>query len=318
MFVVADRGLSRHCSSHIQRDSPKNVRPWLACGSTTWPHIILHVWAARLAGTALRVGNEHPNASSCSLSTIQSIVSDRVSRLSDGEVQVWGVSTDSVTASLEGLRGLLSPAECTREKRFQFEEDRVRFVVARGTLRLILASHMGVEPDGLRISTGAHGKPTLADGLRDSPVIHFNTAHSHGLVLHAIARDRQVGVDIEFVRAIPDADQISDGFFSPSEKAMLRGLERPSRLAAFYTCWTRKEAYLKANGSGLTAPLIEVDILGQVQPQAGVGPVYRIQRGDGDWYLHDLKPAPGYVGAVAYEGSVGRVTHHYLWTVRGT
>ena len=247
---------------------------------------------------------------------LQAIVFEREARLSDDEVQVWGVSTDLMTGFLEELRGTLSPSERAREKRYRCEADRVRFVVSRGGLRVLVASYLGIDPARLRLSSSADGKPTIGCRPGNGPAIHFNAAHSHELVLYALARDRQVGVDIEFVRLIPDVEQISERIFSPAEQGMIRRASPPCRLEAFFRCWTRKEAYLKARGSGLVGSLHEVQVIGEGESNARGGPVHGVQDA-GDWYVHDLEPAPRYFGAIAHEGAVGRVTQHYLWTKDG-
>lgn len=226
----------------------------------------------------------------------------RTLTLAPDAVHVWRADLDR-PGELPGLLAALSADERERAGRFRADRDRDRFVAARGLLRAILGRYLGREPGSLRFRYGAHGKPALvADGTGEPP--RFNVAHAGGLALYAVAAGREVGVDLERVRADVDVDAIA-AWFSPRERASLAALCPARRREAFFAYWTHKEAYLKAVGGGLSLPLdaCEVDF------DAPDAPVLR--GGDATtsmpWTLRTLEPAPGYAAAVAVEGDGWRL-----------
>ncbi len=222
-------------------------------------------------------------------------------RLNDDEVHVWYATLDQEAPHVEAFRQTLSPGELARADRFRFEEDRHRFIVARGLLRLILSRYLDVEPAQLRFCYGRYGKPALANGLGEG-TLSFNLAHAEGLAVCAVARSRQIGVDVERMRTDFAYQEVVERFFSWREQGVLRALPQRARCVAFFAGWTRKEAYLKARGEGLSLPLREVEVtLAPGEPPALLsvgGDVQEARR----WVLHELKPRPGYAAAVAVEG----------------
>lgn len=218
------------------------------------------------------------------------------------DVHVWCASLDELKTCLQPLARTLSDDERERARRFCFTRDRERFVAARGVLRTILGRYLGMAPEQLQLSYGPHGKPHLASGP-DAGNLQFNLSHSQGLVLCAFARNRRVGVDVEFVRAMPDATQIAARFFSSNEHQVLLALPADQRQEAFFNCWTRKEAFIKAIGDGLVLPLDQFDVslapgkpAELLQVRGGVGETSR-------WFMAALQPAHGYVAGLALEGS---------------
>ena len=212
------------------------------------------------------------------------------------EVHVWRATLDLDPAGLDCLEKTLAPNERARAAGFRFSRDREQFVSGRGILRDILARYLGREPEELRFGCGPCGKPFL---LRNSagPELHFNLAHSYGLALYAIARNRKVGVDLERIHAGLADQQVAERFFSRRESSALRTLEESLRVEAFFNCWTRKEAYVKARGEGLLVRLDSFDVtLTPGRPAELLG-------GDGGWSVHALTPLPGYAAAVVVEGS---------------
>jgi len=172
-----------------------------------------------------------------------------------GTVEVWRGSLDQEPDVRARLEAVLDRDELDRAARFRFDRDRHRYVVGRGLLRLLLARYLGREPEELRFRYGPERKPALAgDELR------FNLAHAEGTVLYAFSRAFEVGVDVELLR--PDAadGRVAERFFSPREVAALRALPESEQPQAFLACWTRKEAFLKARGDGLTLPLDSFDV----------------------------------------------------------
>jgi len=156
------------------------------------------------------------------------------------DIHVWSVSLDQLASRVQTLSQTLSPDERMRAERFHFEEDRNHFIISRGILRTILGRYLSVEPDKLQFCYGKHGKPALAD-ISGKGRICFNSSRSEGLALYAFTRDREIGIDIEHIRDIPEMEHIVEGFFSEREKVVFRSLPESKRKEAFFHCWTRKE-----------------------------------------------------------------------------
>jgi 4'-phosphopantetheinyl transferase len=215
-------------------------------------------------------------------------------------VWVWPVRLQAPDAIVTHYAGLLSPDESERAGRFAFEYLRRSFTLARGALRILLGRALRQSPGSIRLSYGEKGKP----GLAAPGPLRFNAAHSVGLGLFAITQDREIGVDIERVRPVPDLMAIAERFFSEEERNDLTTLAEDQREAAFFRCWTRKEAYIKAIGDGLSAPLEAFAV--SLRP----GEPARMIHLGGDttaaaaWTLHDLAIEPGYAAALAYPGSL--------------
>lgn len=178
--------------------------------------------------------------------------------MSPGGVRVVSASLDVDEPRLRELRAWLSAAERARAERFVFELHRRRFVAARGMLREALAAELGVEPAAVGFEHGPRGKPRLVRGL--DPELGFNVSHAQDRALFAIARGLELGVDIEALREDVDHAAIARRFFSPRERDALLALPDTARAAAFFTIWTRKEAYVKLLGGGLAIPLDSFDV----------------------------------------------------------
>lgn len=221
--------------------------------------------------------------------------------LGHDEVHVWRATLDQTPSQIQTLLHYLSEDEWARAERFYFEKDRAHFIVARGVLRAVLGSYLNRAPESLSFCYGSHGKPALA-GKTDGDAIRFNVSHSHGVALYAIARGRDVGIDLERIRLDLAVAEIAERFFSRWETATLRTLPTEAQHQAFFRCWTRKEAYIKARGEGLSLPLDEFDVsLAPREPAA----VLRTRRDPSDasrWSLQELTPAAGFVAALAVEG----------------
>jgi 4'-phosphopantetheinyl transferase len=221
--------------------------------------------------------------------------------LSGDDVHVWRASLDLPAARVQCLQHTLTANELNRAERFYFQKDRERFIVARGLLRGILGRYLDMAPDQLRFCYSPHGKPALVGGS-GGDVLRFNLSHSHGLALYAITCNRQVGVDLEYIRPIPEAERIAERFFSAQENAVFRALPQNKRLEAFLNCWTRKEAYIKARGEGLSLPLDQFYVsLASGEPTTLLNIIGDPQEAT-RWALRKLKPGPGYVAALAVEG----------------
>jgi 4'-phosphopantetheinyl transferase len=234
--------------------------------------------------------------------------------LSSAEVHVWRAALDPAASCVEQLQRLLSADELQRAARFHFSRDRRRFIVARGALRDILSRYLGVPPAELEFRYSAYGKPALADIAAEEGV-RFNISHAHEMALFAVTCGREVGVDIEYLHRTIACEEIAEHFFSARERASLRALPAEIKPQAFFNCWTRKEAYIKAHGEGLSLPLDQFDVsLAPGEPVALLA-----TRGDPRealrWSLQALTPGPGYVAALAVEGQGWHLT---CWQWRKT
>ena len=223
------------------------------------------------------------------------------------EVHVWRATLDQTPSQSQSFLLNLAADERARAVRFYFERDRERFIVARGVLRVILGGYLNRAPERLSFSYSSHGKPALAEES-DRDAIRFSVSHSHGVALYAFTRGRDVGIDLERIRADLAVVEIAERFFSQQEVAMLRAFRTEEQRQAFFRCWTCKEAYIKARGEGLSLPLDQFDVsLAPGEPAAVLG-TQRDPSEAARWSLLELDPAPGYVAALAVEGHGWRLT----------
>ena len=214
--------------------------------------------------------------------------------LAEGEVHVWRVPLDVDRDQLARLEVGLADDEHARAFRFVFAIDRDRFVSSQGFLRVILGRYLDQPPSAIQFRREREGKPRLRDPRAH---LRFNLSHSHGLAVYAFAQSRELGVDIEAIRSDVARDEIAARFFSAKELAELRSLPPNEQDAGFFFCWTRKEAYVKARGSGLGIPLDSFDV--SLTP--GI-PEHLVSVDSGRWMLRAFQPADGYAGAVVAEG----------------
>jgi len=230
--------------------------------------------------------------------------------ISDREVHVWKV--DLCGSASEVTHSCLSADEQERAARFHFRKDRECYRIAHGSLRLILGRYLDLAPAELHFGQTEFGKPFLTNS--EASGLLFNMSHSGDFALIAVTHEREVGVDVEFMRDGFATDEVAENFFSVAEIYTLTGLEPHLRVRAFFNCWTRKEAYVKARGEGLSMPLDQFDV--SLAP--GVPATMLNNRLDemetSRWTFHDLAVAPEYAGALAIESfsSPARVSCYSL------
>jgi 4'-phosphopantetheinyl transferase len=214
------------------------------------------------------------------------------------DVDVWLCTLTAVDVS--SVAPLLSPDEHERAERFRFERDRVRFVAARGVLRLLLGRRLLRDPRSLRFALGDHGKPRL-----EQDDVRFNVSHSGDFAAYAVSDAADCGIDVEQIRATPDLDAIAQRFFSASEAAALAALPAAERVEAFFRCWTRKEAIVKATGIGLSLSLQSFDV------PIGADALPRVVDANAaPWSLHAVPVPAGHAGALAVGGEQPRIAFH--------
>jgi 4'-phosphopantetheinyl transferase len=226
-----------------------------------------------------------------------------------GEAHVWGIPLRTPPVAPEHLKTWLSARERERASRFRFEEDRCRSIVGRGMLRMVLGGCTGEPPDGITLIDDDYGRPCMAHTVGAG--IEFSVAHSGDWIMVGVTVGCRIGVDVERIRLVADMDCVMGRFFAAGEAAAIAGLTGDARITAFFDCWTRKEAYVKAVGRGLQLGLDSFE----VECRPGHPPALLSVRGSGEhaaaWRLWSGAPAPGYRGAIATTATVVRP---WLWT----
>jgi 4'-phosphopantetheinyl transferase len=195
---------------------------------------------------------------------------------------------------------LLSPEERQRAARFRIGSPRSNFILTRSTLRSLAGYYLGTSPQDLSFRYSEYGKPVL-DGPSD---LRFNVSHTDGLALIAFVRTREIGVDVEKIKAATDAKTLAERFFSIRERGALENLSGEELHAAFFRCWTRKEAYVKARGEGLSLPLDQFDVSVAEDELKALLATRPDSSEAGKWMLRDLPTSPGYAAALAVAETV--------------
>jgi 4'-phosphopantetheinyl transferase len=221
--------------------------------------------------------------------------------LASDEVHVWQMSLEQPSHVVERFRGTLEADEIDRASRFHFEKHRRHFIVGRGFMRDVIARYLQAQPRQLSFSYGTYGKPALAT----DHTLRFNLSHSGEIALLGVTLDRELGVDVEQVRENFATEEIARRFFSRAEVDDFNALARNEQVAAFFRCWTRKEAYIKAVGKGLSQSLDAFDVT--LAPGAAAA----LLRAEGDdvtrWLMAELDVGPGYAAAIAVEAPVSTI-----------
>ena len=221
--------------------------------------------------------------------------------LIEGEVHVWRAWLDLPQSDIQALEQTLSDDERVRAQRFRFVKDRTHFIAARGLLRAILGRYLLREPQTLSFSYNAYGKPALAE-MPES--LSFNVTHAQGMALYAVTRNHAIGVDLEYIQRQIEWEEVAERFFSPYEVSMLRAVPPHTRHIAFFNCWTRKEAYIKARGMGLSLALDQFDVSLIPGEPAALLNIREEGQDISNWSLYDLYPGNDYIAALAVEGHI--------------
>jgi 4'-phosphopantetheinyl transferase len=220
--------------------------------------------------------------------------------LSAEQVDVWRISTSLHDHGLAEFYSVLAPEQRTRAERMRVSEKRKQYVVAHGLTRMLIGQRVGADPRALEFHRGPKGKPYLGGDFAGAG-IQFNMTHTSHMALVALALNREIGIDIERLRENLQWEKLAQRYFSPLEYSGYSTLPEADRLRGFFTCWTRKEAVLKAIGTGLGGGLASFDV--SVDPDAS--PALLDNRWDGrfhgNWTLHQIQPGPGYVATLAAE-----------------
>lgn len=221
-----------------------------------------------------------------------------------GAVHIWHADLESQPTA-QSLEPLLSPDELERARRFRFAEHRRRFIIARGCLRQLLGAYLQSDAHELVFSYSAEGKPSL--DVRHRTDLHFNVSHSGEIAAYGFTFGRNIGIDVELIRYDVDVDEIPKRFFSCAEQKWMSSLQGEAKYRGFFHCWTRKEAYVKAVGTGLSLPLRDFDVslmpgqpakLLATRPDASVAD---------RWQMASLDFGSEYAAAVIVEGDINKL-----------
>ena len=236
--------------------------------------------------------------------------------LGPDEIHVWKASVAELASREAAFSALLDPREQARGARFRQQADRLRYAISHGLLRTLAGHYLGRVPTEVCFGEGTHGKPHVSG--RDHGHLAFSLSHSGDAVLIALARRGNVGVDVESWNERLDEramHRITESVFSTREGAALKQMAAEQRRAAFYAVWSRKEAYIKATGLGLSQGLAHFD----VSPEPGEARLLADRNHDAaGWVLHDLDPGPGYSAALAVNDvSLAPIAMHATSTIIG-
>lgn len=234
-------------------------------------------------------------------------VPPEVVSLETDQVHVWRVHLNLSKQALPRNVQVLSLDEVKKAEKFYLEADRIRYSTTRVVVREILSSYLGVRPEEIIFAYNQYGKPYLVSAGPERN-LNFNISHAGDMSLLAVTLDRRIGVDIELVRDEASIETIAKRFFLPSEVSQLLSLPESLRQEAFFTCWTRKEAFIKAQGQGLSIPLdqFEVTFIPNEIPRLIIADSFL--RESQVWSIIHLEPGPDYVGALVVEGDGLKVT----------
>lgn len=228
-------------------------------------------------------------------------VPPRALSLSENEVHVWRASFHQLYALFESFEEVISVDEQAKARRYRFEDNRKEYITARGFLRFLLGAYAGQNPQDLKFLYNPFGKPSLYNTTNQVQV-KFNLSHAHGFVVYAFSINRELGIDIERIRPEAAHDGVAERFFSPAEVEVLRSLPHYAQPQAFFNCWTRKEAYIKARGEGLTIPLNQFDV-SMIPGEPAELLESRVSPGETEkWTLRALPMGTQYAAALAVEG----------------
>ena len=227
--------------------------------------------------------------------------------LCEDEVHVWRACLDHPGVDRKFLWQVLADNEQARANRFYFPIDRERFVVARGLLRIILSKYLGLGPEQLRFNYNEQGKPFLAKEHAQARSLSFNLSHSHGVALYAITCKREIGVDLEYIKPGFAEAEIIGQIFSPRELLQFKALPAGIRQQAFFNCWTRKEAFVKATGIGLSLAPNQFEVIFIPDELAALLYVPDGKVEISRWDLRSLKVGTDYAAALAVEGHDWRI-----------
>jgi len=215
-----------------------------------------------------------------------------------GELHIWRISLEINSSYLAGYQSSLAKDELYRASKFRYANDRLHFIAARGILRGLLANYLCIDPKDITFRYGPHGKPDLVNDRS----LKFNLTHAAGMALVALTKKHNIGVDLERIKVNVEFEEIAKQFFATGEVKNLLALPIDQRPQGFFNCWTRKEAFIKAKGNGLSFPLDQFEVALKPNEPAELLATKWDAKEASKWSLFELDPGEGFVGAVAIDG----------------
>jgi 4'-phosphopantetheinyl transferase len=246
------------------------------------------------------------NVSALAAGRIQRPGASRPRMSRSGQVDLWTVRLDEPSVGFDAK--VLSADEIARASRFHFEKDRIHFTRCRSALRRLLAGYLAIPATEIRFEYLSSGKPQLTE--ENPSALQFNVSHSANMALIAVGNEHRLGVDIEKIRNDVDTTSLAERFFSLRERAGLQSLPDRLRVPAFYACWTRKEAFLKATGHGLSFPLADFSVSTHPDLEPQIEEINGNREAGKQWFLADLSVAEGFRAAMAIESSSFHLETH--------
>ena len=228
--------------------------------------------------------------------------------IKSNEAHIWRTDLQRSSARLSHFNNILSSDEQQRAQRFHSRKDRERFSITRGILRIILSGYIDVSPEQIELSYNRFGKPELSEGMMNNG-LQFNLSHSGGIALFAFCLDHRIGIDIETIRSGNTHLKVPERYFSPREVTALRSLPEDQQREAFYACWTRKEAYVKARGLGIPSSLKDFTVSLESGKPARLLESKSEPSDLNRWTLKDIDVGTGYKAAAAIECSDIRIAY---------
>ena len=219
--------------------------------------------------------------------------------LQTNEIHCYFANFNKISKKVENYKAMLSKEEIERADKFKFLIDKNRFIVSRGILRKLSGHYLNQDPREVGFKYGKYGKPMY----RDIPNLNFNISHSGNMVVLGFVRDNEIGVDVEKIKTDFDVLEIAQNFFSTREVKSLLNIPIENQYRAFYRCWTRKESFIKAKGSGLSFPLHSFAVSLDSDEKAEFLETNWNLNEKNNWKLFSFVPSHNYVGALSVQGS---------------
>jgi 4'-phosphopantetheinyl transferase len=229
----------------------------------------------------------------------------------NGGIHIWTASLEQDDKIISLLIRMLSGDEIDKAYSYRFQKDTRNQIASRGILRSILGFYLSVDPRDLKFEYGKNGKPYLTTSSSDKQIL-FNVSHSGNRVVYAFSENHEIGIDIEIIREIPEISLIADKYFSKYEIGILNSLPAGSHKEAFFNCWTRKEAFIKASGDGFLKPLDAFDVPFESSESEGILKIDGSRDEAELWTLKGFNAAPGYASAFAIK-KIKTTEIYYSW-----
>lgn len=220
--------------------------------------------------------------------------------LENNDVHIWQLNVKKQITKLNDLWEILSDDEKQRAEGFKFAEHRERFVITHGILRFLLANYLNKKPEAIKFEYGLHGKPAVNNGRKHGYALTFNMSHSHEVAIFGFTKDNEIGVDIEYIKEKIEYEDLAKRFFSDNENQDLQKISTNRRKQAFFNCWARKEAFIKAIGKGLSFPLDKFDVDINKDKKT-------LLLNEQNWLLCAINIASNYAAALAVANSSAKV-----------